>query len=225
MAARRPRRGGARLADYLSAISVLADRFIWSRSMATLGAPHVRDRVNVQRVLNNFVLASLPCWLIGLWNLGEQIHVATAFTGTTELPGWRAAVLAGLGLPYDGANLAANFLHGLLYWLPIFLAALLTGAVWEAVFAVIRQRPVDEGLLSIAWLFALILPPTVPLYQVVICMTFAMVVAKGIYGGDGSLHRQPAGAWSVHSHLLVSGDAAWDRCLDSGARVRGAHHH
>jgi Na+-transporting NADH:ubiquinone oxidoreductase subunit B len=164
---------------------VLTDRFIWSRSLATAGPPHVRDRVNVQRVLNNFVLASLPCWFIGVWNLGEQIHVAMAFTGTTELPGWRAAVFEGLGFAYDGTSFMANFHHGLLFWLPIFLTALLTGAVWEAVFAVVRQRPVDEGLLSIAWLLALILPPTVPLAQVVFAMTFAIVVAKGIYGGTG----------------------------------------
>ncbi len=180
-----PGRSGNRLSGYLSALAVLVDRFVWSRSTPTAGPPHVRDRVNVQRVLNNFALASLPCWFIGVWNLGEQIHVAMELTGTATLPGWRAAIVGALGVAYDGASFSANFLHGLLYWLPIFLTALLTGAVWEAVFAVVRQRPVDEGLLSIAWLFALILPPSVPLYQVVIGMTFAMVVAKGIYGGTG----------------------------------------
>ena len=175
----------SRLSSYLAAAAVLADRFIWSRSMATLGSPHVRDRVNVQRVLNNFVIASLPCWFVGLWNLGEQIHVAMAFSGTTELPGWRAAVFTALGLSHDGTSFTANFLHGLLYWLPVFATALLTGAFWESAFAVVRQRPVDEGLMSIAWLFALILPPAVPLWQVVFGMSFAMVVAKGIYGGTG----------------------------------------
>ena len=175
----------SRSRSYLAAAEVLVDRFIWSRSMATRGAPHVRDRVNVQRVLNNFVIASLPCWFVGLWNLGEQIHVAMAFTGSTELPGWRAAVFTAFGLSHDGASFSANFLHGLLYWLPVFSAALLTGAFWESAFAVVRQRPVDEGLMSIAWLFALILPPSVPLWQVVFGMTFAMVVAKGIYGGTG----------------------------------------
>ena len=175
----------SKLSGYLAAALVLADRFVWSRSMATRSAPHVRDRVNVQRVLNNFVIASLPCWLVGLWNLGEQIHVAMVLTGSTELPGWRAAVFAALGHGHDSASFSANFLHGLLYWLPVFVAALLTGAFWESVFAVVRQRPVDEGLMSIAWLFALILPPSVPLWQVVFAMTFAMVVAKGIYGGTG----------------------------------------
>jgi Na+-transporting NADH:ubiquinone oxidoreductase subunit B len=182
--ARRPARARKRDA-YLAALTVLLDRFIWSRSVSTTGAPHVRDRVNVQRVLNNFVIASLPCALVGVWNLGEQIHVAMAFTGIDGLPGWRAAALPLLGLDFDPESLAANTQHGLLYFLPVLATAVLTGALWEAVFAVRRHRPVDEGLLSIAWLFALILPPTVPLYQVVIGMTFAMVVAKGIYGGTG----------------------------------------
>ncbi len=170
---------------YLSALGVLLDRFLWSRSTPTTFAPHVRDRANVQRVLNNFVIASLPCWLIGVWNVGEQIHVAMEFTGTTNLPGWRAAFLLALGFEFDAASSTANIVHGLLYFLPVFLVALLTGALWEAVFAVHRRRGVDEGLLSIAWLFALILPASVAVYQVVIGMTFAMVVAKGIYGGTG----------------------------------------
>lgn len=177
--------GNRGIAPYLSALGVLLDRFVWSSSTPTAAAPHVRDRNNVQRLLNNFVIASLPCALIGIWNVGEQLHVAMEFSGVTELPGWRAALLLVLGFDHDAASVADNMTHGLLYFLPVFLTALLTGAVWEAVFAVGRNRPVDEGLLSIAWLFALILPPSVPLYQVVIGMTFAMVVAKGIYGGTG----------------------------------------
>ncbi len=181
-----PRPGGVRTLDaWLEAMRVLVDRFVWSRSLATARAPHIRDRVNVQRVLNNFVIASLPCALVGVWNIGEQIHLAMVFTGLEQLPGWRADLLALLGLDFDPSSPLANAAHGLLYFLPVLVTALLTGAVWEAAFAVGRRRPVDEGLLSIAWLFALILPPTVPLYQVVIGMTFAMVVAKGIYGGTG----------------------------------------
>lgn len=170
---------------YVSALSVLLDRFVWSRSTPTVGALHVRDRNNVQRMLNNFVIASLPCALIGMWNTGEQLHVAMELTGIATLPGWRATALLALGFDHDAASVAANLVHGLLYFLPVFLAALVTGAAWEAVFAVRRARPVDEGLLSIAWLFALILPPSVPLYQVALGMSFAMVVAKGIYGGTG----------------------------------------
>jgi len=183
-ATRRRARSG-RADAYLAASGILIDRFVWSRSVPTAGAPHIRDRNNTQRLLNNFVIASLPCWLIGLWNLGEQTQVAMAFIGITELPGWRAALYTGLGFEFDPAVLAGCWFFGFLYFLPIFLTALLTGALWEVLFAVRRNKPVDEGLLVGSWLFALILPPTIPLYQVAIGMTFAMVVAKGIYGGVG----------------------------------------
>jgi Na+-transporting NADH:ubiquinone oxidoreductase subunit B len=179
-------RSGQRRADpYLEALSELLDRFVWSSDFRTSAAPFIRDRNNVQRLLNNFVIASLPCWLIGLWNTGEQLHLAMAFTGIETVEGWRAQILTGLGFGFDPASVVGCFLHGLLYFLPVFLTAVLTGAVWEALFAVHRNKPVDEGLLCIAWLFTLILPPTIGPLQVAIGMTFAMVVAKGIYGGTG----------------------------------------
>jgi Na+-transporting NADH:ubiquinone oxidoreductase subunit B len=180
-----PRRGSPSWGRYLAAARVLVDRFVWSTSTPTSAAPYVRDRNNVQRLLNNFVIASLPCWLIGLWNLGEQIHVAMEFTGVSELPGWRAALFTSLGFQFDPVSIVACWFHGFLYFLPVFVTALATGAFWEVVFAVRRDKPVDEGLLSNAWLFTLILPPTIPMHQVAIGMTFAMVVAKGVFGGTG----------------------------------------
>jgi len=161
------------------------DRFLYSSPARTPAAPHIRDANNVQRLMNNFVLASLPCWLIGLWNLGEQTSTAMYAISMAELPGWRGTLMDTLGLAYDPESLLACMTIGLLYFLPVLLIALVTGALWEAVFAHQRKRPVDEGLLSIAWLFALIIPATVPLYQVAIGMTFAMVFGKAIFGGTG----------------------------------------
>ncbi|MGI9294535.1 MAG: RnfABCDGE type electron transport complex subunit D [Pseudomonadales bacterium] len=163
----------------------LLDRFLYSSPNATIGAPHVRDANNVQRLMNYFVIASIPCWLIGLWNLGEQTNFAMAQIGMTEAPGWRGTIMAAFGLGYNPQNVVACFFHGFLYFLPIFLVALLTGAFWESIFAQLRRRPVDEGLLAMAWLFALIMPATVPMYAVVLGMSFGIVVGKGIYGGMG----------------------------------------
>lgn len=174
-----------RLAPYLGAGAVLVNRLLWSTSQPTVAAPHIRDRNNVQRLLGNFVIASLPCWLIGMWNIGVQIDLAMQLKEMTVLPGWRGALLTALGMNHDPDVVAGAFLLGLTYFVPIFLTALVVGAFWEVLFAVGRNRPVDEGLLACAWLFALILPPSAPLYQVAIGMTFAMVVAKGIYGGTG----------------------------------------
>ncbi|TNF88732.1 MAG: NADH:ubiquinone reductase (Na(+)-transporting) subunit B [Gammaproteobacteria bacterium] len=177
--------GQGRLDPYIRALRVLWDRFLWTRHQPTVTAPHVRDRVNTQRLLNNFVIASIPCALIGCWNLGDQIHVTLELLGRPTLEGWRAETMIALGLGFEVGSELAALIHGLLYFLPILLTAGLAGALCEVVFAVGRNKRVDEGLLSNAWLFSLILPPSIPLTQVALGMIFAMIVAKGIYGGTG----------------------------------------
>ncbi len=73
------------------------DRFLYSSPKKTLTAPHIRDANNVQRLMNNFVLATIPCWLIGTWNLGEQTSFAMNAIGMDTLGGWRGSLVAALG--------------------------------------------------------------------------------------------------------------------------------
>ena len=189
------------------------DRFLYSSPARTTAAPHVRDANNVQRLMNNFVIASLPCWLIGLWNLGEQTSFAMQAIGMDRLEGWRGDLLETLGIGYNPDAVANCVAIGLLYFLPMLLTALLTGALWEALFAHRRGRAVDEGLLSIAWLLCLILPPTAPLYQVALGMSFAMVIGKAIFGGTGRYLVSPAllgMAFLTFSYPdLLFGPGAW----------------
>jgi Na+-transporting NADH:ubiquinone oxidoreductase subunit B len=191
----------------------LLDRFLYSSPAATSGAPHVRDANSTQRLLNNFVIATMPCWLIGMWNLGEQTNLAMQQIGMVAAPGWRGWLLSLLGVGYDPSNIGACLLHGLLYFLPIFVVALLVGTFWETVFAQQRRRPVDEGLLSIAWLYSMILPATAPLFQVALGITFGIVVGKGIFGGTGRYLVNPALlglAFLVFSYSnLLFGEGAW----------------
>jgi len=169
----------------IDSLRQLLDGFLFTSDATTKTAPHVRDSLNVQRLLNTFVVASIPCWFVGMWNVGEQTNLAMEIMGIDAAPGWRGALLAALGIGYDPANFGACLMHGFLYFLPIFLVALLTGAFWEALFAQQRKRPVDDGLLAIAWLYTLILPATAPLLQVALGMTFGLVVGKAIFGGSG----------------------------------------
>ncbi|MBY6082768.1 MULTISPECIES: RnfABCDGE type electron transport complex subunit D [Ruegeria] len=166
-------------------IDELRLRLVWRWTIPTVSAPHVRDANSIDRLLNRFIIATLPCWLIGMWNLGEQIAVGMHIAGIDNLPGWRAALIEGIGLSIDPESLVSNWLHGFLYFLPVFLTALIVGAFWEIVFAARRGRPLDEGVLCIAWIFALILPPTVTFFQVVYGMTAAMIVGKAVFGGTG----------------------------------------
>lgn len=164
---------------------LMLEEFLYSCAAQNKSAPHIRDATSVQGILNNFVIASIPCWLIGLWNLGYQSNLALIEMELTQLPGWRGSLLSSLGIGFDADNILACFVHGFLYFLPIFLVALLVSAFWDAVFSSVRRRPLDQGLLACAWLFALILPAGAPLYLVAFGMTFGVVVGKHLYGGSG----------------------------------------
>ena len=171
---------------------VMLDRFLYSSPDRTRTAPHIRDAGNVQRLLNNFVIASLPCWVIGLWSLGRQANMVLAQSNAVELAGWRGWLLSSSGIGFDPESMLACFLFGLLFFTPIFLVSLLVGSFWDAIFATVRRRPIDEGLLATSWFYAMILPATAPLYQVALGMSFGWVFGKAIYGGSGRYLVNPA---------------------------------
>jgi len=178
--------------DFLKALSSHPTRFLWSSNSVTRSAPHLRDANNVQRVWNYFVIASLPALIIGLWSLGHQTNLAILDFQIEEVTGWRGLLLTRSGIGFDPTNISACIAHGLLYFLPIITVALAVGAFWESLFATVRKKPLDEGLLAIAWLFALMLPATVPMYQVALGMSFGIVFGKLIYGGSGRYLLSPA---------------------------------
>jgi len=178
--------------QFVSNFRTLIDRFLWSSGTVTRTAPHIRDANNVQRLWNTFVFASIPAWLVGMWSLGHQTNIAIADFQLEAVPGWRAWLLNQAGIGFDPFSIVGCTIHGMLYFFPVFITALITGAVWEALFATVRRQRVDEGLLAITWLFCLLLPATVPLYQVVLGMSFGIVLGKLIYGGSGRYLVSPA---------------------------------
>jgi Na+-transporting NADH:ubiquinone oxidoreductase subunit B len=180
------------VAQVVENASLLLRRFVLSSHSVTRAPPHIRDANNVQRLWNYFVIASIPSFLIGLWNLGHQLNLAIAAFAVDPAPGWRAAVLVKAGIGLDSTNIMACVAHGALYFLPIFIVALLVGAFWESLFAALRKKRVDEGLLYIAWFVALMMPADAPLYQVAHGMSFGIVFGKLIYGGSGRYLVNPA---------------------------------
>ncbi|MGA9573523.1 MAG: RnfABCDGE type electron transport complex subunit D [Lysobacterales bacterium] len=199
--------------DWLSTLATFPARFFWSSKSVTRSAPHIRDTNSVQRLWNYFVIASLPTWLIGLWSLGHQTNMALADFQIEKVSGWRGWLLTQSGIGFEADSIFACFTHGLLYFIPVIAVALAVGAFWEALFAKVRKKTVDEGLLAIAWLFALMLPATVPMYQVALGMTFGIVIGKLIYGGSGRYLLSPALlglAFLVFSYpALLYGEGAW----------------
>jgi len=177
---------------FVKSVFTLVDRFLWSSRTVTRVAPHIRDANNVHRLWNTFVFASIPAWLVGMWSLGHQTNIAIVEFQLESVPGWRAWLLSQSGIGFDYNSVLGSMAHGMLYFFPVFFTALLTGTFWEALFATARRKRVDEGLLAITWLFCLLLPATVPMYQVVLGMSFGIVVGKLIYGGSGRYLVSPA---------------------------------
>ncbi|MGI9342060.1 MAG: NADH:ubiquinone reductase (Na(+)-transporting) subunit B [Gammaproteobacteria bacterium] len=205
-------RSGGPLHRYRALIEIL-DRFVFSTGATTVAAPHVRDGNNVQRLFNTFIIATLPCWLIGLWNVGLQTSLEMAELGLATLPGWRGEVLEAIGVDYDAGSLIDCFTIGLLYFLPIFVVTLVVATFWDVVFSTVRRRSLDEGMLATVWLFALIMPANAPLLRVAFGITFGYVVGKAIYGGSGRYLVCPALLGFVFLLFaypdLMFGETAW----------------
>jgi len=182
---------GGRFEKY-GALFEMLDTFLYTPRDVTRSAPHVRDAIDLKRVMTYVVIAVLPCALFGMYNIGLQANLAMAEMGIASAEGWRGAVLAAMGVGYDPDSIAACFWHGFLYFLPVYIVTLAAGGFWEVVFAVTRNHEVNEGFLVTSMLYTLILPPTIPLWQVALGISFAVVIGKEVFGGTGKNFLNPA---------------------------------
>lgn len=158
---------------------------------ATANGPHLRAASGLGTVARWWGIALAPALVFGLWNTGYQANLALAGLGL-EAATWRGAVLDALALGRDPESVPASVVHGLLYFLPVFLAAAVAVAAWETLFARLRGGLVMEGWWLTALIFAMVLPPAAPLWQVALGMSFGVVVGKEIFGGTGKNFMNPA---------------------------------
>ncbi len=201
------------------------DTFLYTPGRTTGGAAHVRDALDLKRLMVTVVAALVPCVAMAMFNTGRQIHLAIA-GGAAPLPNWRTDAMAVLGLPFDSSSLLANTVHGALYYLPVLIVTFAVGGAWEGLFAVVRRHDVNEGFLVTGMLFPLVLPPTIPLWQVAIGITFGVVVGKEIFGGTGFNVLNPALTARVFLFFAypaqISGDAVWIAASTSADGYSGA---
>jgi Na+-transporting NADH:ubiquinone oxidoreductase subunit B len=159
------------------------------------------------------VFAATPCALIGMWNAGFQTNAAILAMGVDAIPGWRESVLGLLGAGHDAGSLYDNFLLGLLYFLPIYAVTMAAGGFWEVLFSGIRNHEINEGFFVTSLLYALILPATIPLWQVAIGISFGVVIGKEVFGGTGKNVLNPALTGRAFLYFAypaqISGDAVW----------------
>ncbi|MDH3604603.1 MAG: NADH:ubiquinone reductase (Na(+)-transporting) subunit B [Candidatus Tectomicrobia bacterium] len=182
-------------------------------SAVTRSAPHIRDGINLRRVMTYVMLALIPCVLMALYNTGYQANTAMATLGIEAAPGWRGAVLGALRIGYDPSSIWASMWHGLFYVLPLYVVTVMVGNLWQTIFAAWRQREITEGFMVTALLFTLSLPPTVPLWQAALGISFGVVIGQEIFGGIGHNFLNPALAGRAFLYITypseMAGDAIW----------------
>ncbi|HMB68766.1 MAG TPA: NADH:ubiquinone reductase (Na(+)-transporting) subunit B, partial [bacterium] len=167
------------------------ETFLFVPPHTAKGRVHVRDAMDIKRLMSTVIVALLPCILWGMWNVGYQ-------------------KLAALGEP---TGFLACIGHGAWHMLPIILVSYAAGGVWEVLFAIVRKHEVNEGFLVTGMLFPLVCPPTLPLWMVAAGISFGVVIGKEVFGGTGMNILNPAltarafvfFAYPAH----MSGDAVW----------------
>ncbi len=189
------------------------DNFIFTPGTVTKGAPHVRDVLDFKRMMIWVVIALVPAVIMALYNTGLQANLALAQTGGAEVSSWRGSVIAFLGTGLNPNNILSNIVHGALYFFPVYLITLAAGGFWEVLFGTVRKHPISEGFLVTSLLFPMILPPNLPLWQVVLGISFGVVLGKEIFGGVGMNILNPALTGRAFLYFAypaeISGDAVW----------------
>ncbi len=168
------------------------DTFLYSPKKVAAGQVHVRDALDYKRMMMTVVVALLPCTFMAMYNTGLQANRAMADIGLSEIAGWRGEAIALAGSGYDPSSIWANVLHGALVFLPIYLVCMAVGGAWEVLFATVRRHEVNEGFFVTGLLFPLTLPPSTPLWQVAVGISFGVVIGKEIFGGTGYNFLNPA---------------------------------
>ena len=143
------------------------DTFLYTKNTTTKHAPHVRDSIDLKRTMIFVVLALIPAFLFGTYNVGFQANI-------------------------DNPNLTSCFFYGLKIVLPMYIVVFSVGGLCEAIFAVFRNHEINEGFLVTGFLIPLTMPPTVPLWMLAVATIFGVVIGKEIFGGTGYNIFNPA---------------------------------
>ena len=170
------------------------DTFLYSTNTKTEHAPFVRDAVDLKRTMILVVLALLPAFFFGIYNVGLQSPDVI------------------------DKNFQNCFIYGMKIVLPMYLVVFAVGGLFEAIFAIIRGHEINEGFLVTGFLIPLTMPPTVPLWMLAVATIFGVVIGKEIFGGTGYNIFNPAltaRAFLFFAYpVYMSGNKPWIAPLD-----------
>ena len=201
------------------------DTILFTPGYVTKAASHVRDGLDLKRMMTVVVLALVPAILMAMYNTGLQAFRAVA-GGAELLDIWQTSAFQAMGMTPDPANILACFVYGALFFFPILIVTFAVGGSWEVLFAIVRKHEINEGFFVTGMLFPLILPATIPLWQVALGISFGVVLGKEIFGGTGMNILNPALTSRVFLFFAypaqISGDLAWIPAQTGADGVSGA---
>lgn len=167
------------------------DTILYTPGETTRTASHVRDGLDLKRMMMTVVVALVPVTFFALYNTGLQAALAIE-AGALPLDSWQERLFQWLGFGYDSSSVVSCAAHGALYFVPIFAVTAAVGGGIEVASALLRNHAINEGFLVTMFLFPLTLPATIPLWQVALGIAFAVVFAKEVFGGTGMNFLNPA---------------------------------
>jgi Na+-transporting NADH:ubiquinone oxidoreductase subunit B len=196
----------------LGAAFEAVDTLVASPGLQSRTASHVRDGLDYKRLMFIVVMALGPCLAFGVWNTGYQAMLAIE-VGAVPLQDWQNALFQWVGGQYVAGNPGWCALLGALYFFPIFVVVHVVGLGIEIVNAQVRGHEVSEGFLVTGALLPLILPPTIPLWQVALGTAFGLIIGKEVFGGTGMNFLNPALVCRAFLFFAypaqISGEAPW----------------
>ena len=188
------------------------DTIFYSPGTVTKNGSHIRDGIDLKRVMITVWLAAFPAMFYGMYNLGFQANTILAGMEATSIEGWRGPLIA-LFAGHDPNSIWDCFWYGAVYFIPIYVVNFVVGGFWEVMFATVRGHEINEGFFVTSILFALVCPPDMPLWMVALGITFGVVIGKDVFGGTGKNFLNPALAGRAFLYFAypaeMSGDAVW----------------
>ena len=188
------------------------DTALYTPSSTTSGASHVRDGLNLKRVMITVWLCAFLPVFVGSYFIGLNANEAMQALGMTSVDNWRGFFLDGL-VSYDPNSVWDCLVHGLAYFIPLYITVFVAGILFELWFASKRGHEINEGYFVTSILFTLSLPPSIPLWMAAVGVVFGVVIAKEVFGGTGKNFLNPALTGRAFLYFAypaqMSGDAVW----------------
>ena len=188
------------------------DTIFYSPSKVTIAEPHVRDGIDLKRVMITVWIAAFFPMFYGIYNVGFQANMAIDAMGLQGSGDWHEGIIS-LFAGHNPASLWDNVVYGAVHYIPIYVVVFAVGGFWEVLFATKRGHEINEGFFVTSILFTLIVPPDIPLWQAALGITFGIVVGKEVFGGTGKNFLNPALTGRAFLYFAyapqISGDSVW----------------